>query len=207
MTAIYHITHARNLASILDQGCLWCDNERFERGVNFTGIAYEHIKQRRARCNVPVAKRGVLADYVPFYFAPRSPMLYTIHQGNVNTSGSDQTTILHLVAEVEAITQSGLPFAFTNGHAVMAPCKFYDRVGDLENVDWDLMRSRYWSDTEEDPNRTFRRQAEFLVHSRLPVSQITMIGAATEKRAHEVGQIVAQCGSQIPVEVRQNWYY
>jgi ssDNA thymidine ADP-ribosyltransferase, DarT len=37
---------------------------------------------------VPLAPYGCVADYVPCYFAPRSPMLYKLHKGGVpNYSG------------------------------------------------------------------------------------------------------------------------
>jgi len=83
VTAIYHITHLDNLPAIIQRGCLLCDNGRAAEGVACQGIAHVHIKQRRARKVVPVAPGGTLADFVPSYFAPRSPMLYVINAGGV----------------------------------------------------------------------------------------------------------------------------
>jgi hypothetical protein len=81
MTRVYHITHVQNLQSIIAHNGLWCDNSRQERELDTIGIAHDHIKQRRARRRVHLGAQGTLADYVPFYFAPRSPMLYAIHTG------------------------------------------------------------------------------------------------------------------------------
>ncbi len=83
MTYIYHVTHLRNLKSILESDCIWYDSEIKTRSIETQGIAYEAIKQRRARRPVPTCQQGYLSDYVPFYFAPRSPMLYAIHCGTV----------------------------------------------------------------------------------------------------------------------------
>ena len=73
MTFIYHITHADNLPSIVQEEGLWCDNEMARRTLSHLGIAHAHIKARRARTTVPVAPGDCLADYVPFYFGPRLP--------------------------------------------------------------------------------------------------------------------------------------
>ena len=76
-TPIFHITHVENLASIIREGGLRCDREAAERGLAEVGIAHQHIKDRRAGRRVPLPPGGTLDDYVPFYFAPRSPMLYS----------------------------------------------------------------------------------------------------------------------------------
>lgn len=164
MTLIYHITHLRNLSSILEQEGLWCDGEAAARGVCKTDIAHDHIKQRRARQPVPLGAGGFLADYVPFYFAPRSPMLYAIHQRMIDSYGEGQEEVLHLISSVETVVEKGLRFVFTDGHAVMALSSFYENPTDLSAIDWPLMRSKFWFDTDEAPDRKRRRQAELLVH-------------------------------------------
>src|SRR5262245_34367144 len=108
MIFIYHITHLRNLPSVLEEGGLWCDGEAARRGLCAVAIAHGHIKQRRARRTVPVGPRGSLADYVPFYFAPRSPMLYALHQGGVEGYEGGQEEVLHLVASTDRILQERL---------------------------------------------------------------------------------------------------
>lgn len=102
--------------------------------INYLDIAYERIQDRRARTRVPCGAGGVLQDYVPFYFAPRSPMLYAIHKGNVEGYAQGQNPVIHLVSEAEAIEASGLAFAFTDGHAVMAYADFYDDLDVVEEV-------------------------------------------------------------------------
>ena len=46
---------------------------------------------------VPIGPGGAVSDYVLFYFAPRSPMMYAIHRGNVPTYGELGTGIDYLV--------------------------------------------------------------------------------------------------------------
>ncbi|MBD3884903.1 DUF4433 domain-containing protein [Phormidium tenue FACHB-886] len=63
--------------------------------------------------------RGTLTDYVPFYFAPCSPMLYAIHQGNVPTHSDGQEGVIYLGSTVETVQQANLSFVFTDGHGIM----------------------------------------------------------------------------------------
>ena len=207
MTAIYHITHIRNLASILQDGRLWCDSERIRRQIISVGIAHEHIKQRRARRIVPNCRGGVLADYVPFYFAPRSPMLYTIHKGNVAGYSEGQTPVLHLVSSVENVVENALPFTFSNGHAEMATAQFFELTEDLDKIDWAVMRSGWWNDTDSNSNRKWKRQAEFLVHHSFPVPLFDEIGVISQAVAAEVEQILTSVGRTMSVIPRPNWYY
>jgi hypothetical protein len=165
---IYHITHLDNLAAIIQQGGLLSNTRLQASHQNYRDISYSNIQDRRATKTVPCANQGVLHDYVPFYFAPRSPMLYTIHKGNVPNYQGGQAAILHLVTTVETIAASALVFTFTDGHAAMAYADFYTDLDALEIIDWEVMQSKYWYDTDDDPNRKYRRQAEFLVHHSFP---------------------------------------
>jgi len=206
-TYIYHITHIRNLELILQHGCLWCDNERNTQSLASVGIAHEHIKQRRSVRKVSLGRGGTLADYVPFYFAPRAPMLYAIHTSRVANYADGQKPVLHLVSSAEAVTTGNLPFVFTNGHAEIAYSKFYDNLKDLDQVDWSIMKETWWKDTDDDGDRKRRRQAEFLVHRSFPFSLISAIGVYSGTQAAEVKQILAKYDYQIPVIEQRNWYY
>jgi hypothetical protein len=207
VTDVYHITHLRNLPSILDQGGLCCDVMTGERDLDPVGIAHQHIKERRARRRVPLAAQGTLADYVPFYFAPRSPMLYAIHTNWVAGFSGRQGDILHLVAEAETIRANGLIFAFTDGHAEMSFSSFFEELADLERVDWQIMQETFWNDTAEDGDRKRRRQAEFLVHRFFPWQLIKEIGVISSQVAHTVQALLDAEEHKPVVSVRRKWYY
>jgi len=204
---IYHITPIDNLESIISEGRLLAYNVMLETGTNYTNIAYENIQDRRARIRVPCGAGGVLHDYVPFYFAPRSPMLYTINQGNVPNYTQGQAALIHLVSDVEDIDARGLDFVFTDGHAVMQFTDFFDDLDYLGAIDWDVMESRYWSDTNEDNDRKRRRQAEFLVRNFFPWELITEIGVINYTIQSQVENILQNFTDQTPVRVHKDWYY
>lgn len=207
-TPIYHITHINNLTSILKSGGLIANGRLRRQGINYLDIAHEGIQDRRARTCVPCGAGRVLHDYVPFYFAPRSPMLYAIHRGNVKAYQQGQRPVIHLVSEAEAIEAEDLAFAFTDGHAVIHYTQFFDDLNELDYViDWEIMQERYWRDTEEDGDRTRRRQAEFLVYQFCPWTLITEIGVINSTTQTQVQQILQNFNHQPTVRVYSNWYY
>ena len=74
-TPIYHITHIRNLPSIVRAGCLISDARRRAGEFDCTNIGHMHIKDRRMHRPVPVAAKGILAITFPSNFCVRSVML------------------------------------------------------------------------------------------------------------------------------------
>lgn len=205
MTQIYHITHINNLANIVNSGFLLPDNQVQGTGIQNTNIGHRHIKERRSRRKVKVASGGVLADYVPFYFAPRSPMLYVINAGGIEEYSDGQTPILHLVAELEIVVTAGKGYCFTDRHAELAWAKYYEDIQQLEDaVDWNIMRQRYWSNTDEEKEK---RQAEFLVHQNFEWTFVQKIGVINAEIAVQVGTIFGSADHQPQIEVNPHWYY
>ena len=208
MTPICHITHVANLSGMIAGGGLTCVGELRQRGAGgYRNIAYPHIQDRRAAKHVPCGPGGTLADYVPFYFAPRSPMLYTISRGNVEGYTEGQPPIVHLVAHAEEVVGQGLGFAFTDGHAVIEITDYFDDLADLSKIDWPLMRARYWFDTAEDGDRKRRRQAEFLVHRCMPWELVREIGVMTQAMVGQVQGLVEAAPHRPVVALRRGWYY
>ena len=202
MPPIYHITPIWKLSSIVASGGLNCDAEapQDEKG----GIAHEHIKERRARRPVTVGPGGTLADYVPFYFAPRSPMLYVNYKKRIPTNPQGQDTILHMVSSTELVVENELAFVFTNGHADIVFSDFFDDLGSLGEIDWGIMEAKYWSNSDED---LWRRQAEFLVHNFFPWNCITKVAVANETVQREVVAILDRSQHTPDVVVEPGWYY
>lgn len=206
-TLIYHMTHIANVESILREGRIYCDAVA-ERLLRPRSIAYGHLKAWRASKQVPVPPYGTLADYVPFYFAPRSPMLFAIQRGYVNSSLA-QHEIVYIVSTVEMVQQHGKPFVFTDGHPLSEITCFSNNLAELDEfVDWEVMRSPYWYDCAEYPDRKRKRQAEFLVHAELECALIVRIGVYNPRIQQEVAEIVRKISPHpIPVEAHRDWYY
>jgi len=206
---LFHITHLNNLKGIIESKGLFSDSRVDASGLAINGIAHNHIKERRLKTPVHIAPGGVVADYVPFYFAPRSPMLYAIHRGNVEHFSEGQEKIVYLVSNATDVA-SKCNFCFTDGHATMVFTKFFHDINQLENVvDWEIMKEKFWNDTDEDSDRKRRRQAEFLVKDFFPLELIQYVGVFNNKYLSEVKSIFEQFeGCHHPnFLVKRNWYY
>lgn len=204
---VYHITHVDNLPAIIGGGALLC--KQLVPATGHANIAYGHIQSRRAGQTVPVGPGGSLHDYVPFYFGPRSPMLYASWKGTVPGYNGGQEPIVHLVLDIADVHAAGVPFVFTDGHAIIATSRWFTDLKDLSHVDWPLMKSQFWNDTDQHPDRSRRRQAEFLIHQRVPWRMIKRIATQTQAVADRVNELIAT-SSAAPhpiIKAKPDWYY
>lgn len=206
-TPIYHITHMDCLDSMLSNGGIFAKNECDRRGITPVNISYAGIQDQRATTPVPYGAGGTLHDYVPFYFAPRSPMLFTINKNNVPGYDEGQGPIVHIVSSAQAIESNCVGWVFTDGHAIMQVSEFFYDLKDFDKIDWDIMNSKYWRDTLTDGDRKRRRQAEFLCHHFFPWNLVQEIGVMTAAIGAWVNSVCANKGVPTLVNVHQNWYY
>lgn len=204
---IFHLTHGKNLRGIIADGALFAVGHLAAATSPPISIAHQNIQDRRATTCVPCGAGGILHDYVPFYFAPRSPMLYAIQCGQVQGVTAAQEPLVYLVSTVQAVEAAGLPFVFTNGHAIMALSEFFDDLAHLDRVDWPLMRAKMWNNTSTDGDRKRRRSAEFLVHRRFPWTLVHEVAVMTPRSEAVAWAALARAGHIPRVQVRRNWYF
>jgi hypothetical protein len=69
------------------------------------------------------------------------------------------------------------------------------------------MRSSYWHDIPEYPDRKSRRQAEFLVHQAVEWTLILGIGVYNQAHLAQVNALLAHASHKPPVQVQRRWYY
>ena len=99
---IYHIVHVDKLASIAADGWLWSDAELDSKAVPGTVIGMAHIKEARKNRPLPSFPGLRVGECVPFYFGPRSVMLYMMHAKNAELSyKGGQDPIIHLVVDLQ----------------------------------------------------------------------------------------------------------
>ncbi len=206
---VYHITHINNFRNILMSGGIYSYTALKCNQANHISIAYQDIQDKREHTIIifPDGCCYSLHDFVPFHFAPRSPMLYTVSKGNVSGYTEGQEPLIYIVADTEKIASSYL-YAFTDGHPVMACTNFYYNINELNStIDWDVMRSQYWYNTSDDPDRKRRRQAEFLVWQKLNVSDFSYIAVQTPDMQNIVNECIVSSGYNLNVICRPGWYY
>ncbi|HWE36699.1 MAG TPA: DUF4433 domain-containing protein [Isosphaeraceae bacterium] len=207
---IYHITPGQNLARIVADGCLWSDAEIIVRGGPEAAIGMSHIKKRRLEELTVACHPGTkVGQFVPFYFCPRSVMLYILHRGNspdISYRGG-QGPILHFEADLhEAVSWAdghGLPWAFTDRNAGSYYLHSFRDLAQLSQLGWDHIANPDF----RDPVVKEAKQAEFLVYGSFPWSLVRTIGVISEKHAERVREIVARGDHRPDVQVRTEWYY
>ena len=120
---LYHFTQGGNLPNIMLEGGLVCKHGSVQ--LQKTDIAHGHIQLRRGVRKVPCGSCGTVHDYVPFYLAHRSPMLFSIQMGNVEAyRGKTPSSIVYLVSSLKQIPARGLPYVFTDGNAASSKTGF-----------------------------------------------------------------------------------
>ena len=205
-TWVYHFTHVDHLPTIVRHG-LVADAEAQRDGRIVHEVGDRGVKGRRRRRPVPVGSRTV-ADHVPFYLAPRSPMMYKIHRGGVPQYTGSIHELVYLVTTVELLQEAGASLLLSDRNAAKAVAAFSAEPADWDDlVDWPLMGAERWDSTAEDPERMERRMAECLVHAAVPWSVVGWVAASTQQRADAVREVLDAVGSSARAIVRPRWYF
>ena len=141
-TPVLHFTHITHLPDIAAHGLL-SDTVAQARGLLTSEVGNREIKERRRARPVPIAPGGVVADYVPFYFAPRSPMMFVVDRGGVPEYSGGIDPLAYLVTTVERLVETECRVLTTDRNAVLGLARFRVGADELDDlVDWDLMRAR-----------------------------------------------------------------
>lgn len=205
---IYHIVHVDRLSSIIDERRLWCDAEMVRHPPTGTTIGMNGIKQRRlTELRLTSHPELHVGDCVPFYFCPRSIMLYLIYQANhpelVYRGG--QGPIVHLEADlretVDWAEAKGLSWAFTLSNA--GAYYFEDRcdLKQLDEINWNAVQASIWLKCKEG------KQAEFLIERHFPWKLISRIGVQSRHIYGEVSTCLQAAAHKPRIEIKPDWYY
>lgn len=205
---LYHIVHVDNLASIYGDSCLWSDSVMVQRQSG-TVIGMGRIKQRRLALPVSCHPQTFVGEYVPFYFCPRSIMLFVIHCANHPELAyrGGQQPIIHLEADLNQVVQwaeaNGRRWAFSLSNAGAVYTQFRSELAQLDEINWDAVAARDFrpADVKE------AKQAEFLVQQSFPWHLVERIGVHSQGIAQRVYAAMNGAGHRPSVEIRREWYY
>lgn len=205
---LYHIVHVDRLPSIVAEECLWCDREVARRALPGTAIGMNSIKWRRLNeLRLTTHPDLFVGDCVPFYFCPRSVMLYLIHQGNhpeLSYRGG-QERIVHLEADLYGVVawanENDRRWAFTLSNA---GARYFEDRSDLRQlgeIDWNAVRATDWRQCKEG------KQAEFLLERSFPWHLVERIGVLSHATCRDAVKALPAQGHRPPVQIRRKWYY
>lgn len=202
---IFRITHIDNVRWTLGNG-LHCRSSA-NVDPNYVNIGNLDLIEKRRTRRIPIAPHGTLSDYVPFYFTPFSPMLYNIKTGYNNIPQRPMDEIVILCASLRTLAERGIPYVYTDRHAYLQMARFYSSLGDLDHIDWTILRARDFARNPEDLGKMDRYQAEALVHRHLPCSALSGIVCWSEARQQQVAADVAAAGLGVPVIAKPALYF
>lgn len=132
-------------------------------------------------------------------------MLYTIQKGYNGVTQRDATEIVYLLTTFDRASTS--PFVFSDGHGYNNLSQFFNEKEYLSEVDWSIINSNYWQETEDDPDRKRRKQAEFLIHKELPIDDIVAIVVYDNAARVIVEKKLAENSTVCPIFVKPEFYY
>lgn len=200
---VFRLTHIDNMPWILANG-LHCSTSA-RRDPDFVSIGNTEVIQKRRRTAVPVGPRQTLADYVPFYFTPRSPMLYNIRTGYGVTRRKPEELVI-LVVSLRSLVVHNVPFVISDRHAALQYATFRTTLAGLDNLAWDYWQQRDFKRDQNDPSKFERYNAEALVYRHLPIERIESIVCGGEQpRTRIVG--MENCCGEIEVVCRRRWFF
>ncbi len=205
---IYHIVHLDRLPSVVAEQALLCDAEVVRRSLGGTTIGMTSIKKRRLEeLRLSSHPDLFVGSCVPFYFCPRSVMLYLISRGNDPDLAyrQGQQPILHLEADLRQTVawanQQRVRWAFTLSNA---GARYFEDRCDLQclaEIDWDAVEATDWRSCKEG------KQAEFLIERRFPWELVSRIGVKNAVVYQQVSDLLKGVSHRPKVEVQANWYY
>lgn len=207
---IYHITHLGNLPQVVSLGWLLSDARRIRENRACQIVGMSTIKQRRLHELEVTCHPGTkVGEYTPFYFCPRSIMLYILYRGNhpeLDYTGGQQP-IIHLQADlartIACADQHSVRWAFSDVNAGARYASFYHDWNDLNRINWSAVNAADFRDSVIKDGK----QAEFLLYDAFPWSLVESVGVIDQAVAQQVSTIIATAGHQPPVSVERGWYY
>lgn len=116
-----------------------------------------------------------LSECIPFYFGPRSPMLYVIQHGFNGVKQYNAEDIVYCAIALKDIIVSDIDCFFSDGHALNRMTKFYpkselDRINDI--IKYEDVYTKYWKDSGPFDDTKRRKEAELLVKDEIPPEYI-----------------------------------
>lgn len=204
---IYHICHVDRLPSILESNGLFSDAMVQENDLPGTVVGMSNIKQRRLTVlRLESHPDLFVGQCVPFYFCPRSVMLYMMYVRSSELSyKGGQGPIIHLEADLHETVAwanaNNRRWAFTLSNAGSRYFEDRSDLANLHEIDWDAVQARMWSQCKE------AKQSEFLIEESFPWGLVRRIGVSNNIVYGQVLNALQQQEHKPTVEVKTDWYY
>ncbi len=203
----YRITHIENLPYILEHGLL--NKNHILANPDYIHIGNQEIIDVRTTTKVKIFGYGFLGEYVPFYFTPKSIMLYNIVTGYYHPtvpkrSRNEILVIRCLIEDLADLTD----FFFTDGQGNDLITEHHNDLQYLDEIDWLSIQQSDFTKSDGDYDRPRRYQAEFLVRNKVPLEKIESFNVYNDEAADIVMyELSKKLITNLPVYVRPQYFF
>lgn len=195
---LYHVTHVRNLPSILETGSILADAELDGGRV----IDLSSAENREARRRTSVDEQAFVSEYVPFFLSPDARVWNSVRSRERNVRLAADSTdfaasdFVVLVATVGDLRRADAEFVVGDGDAVAPLTRFATTDSEV-----DRMLVRFALDDGD-----LVLSAEALVRRSVPLSSLSIIGVPSVQARESVKRLLADAGHSIKVAAYQPWF-
>lgn len=147
-----------------------------------------------------------LCDYIPFYFGPRSPMLYVIQHGYNGVTRYEASELVYCIIRIDDIINHSIECVFTDGHALNKITSFYNKTKliELNNlIKYNDVYTPNWIDLD-DVDLKRRKEAELLIKDELPPQFIRGFVVYNEEAAKKFASYGV---SNDKLVIKPNYYF
>jgi hypothetical protein len=160
ISEVFYLAHLDNLNSILTHGIL-SHTDVANRQLQHEDISEDTVQDRRHT-------KG-LHDWVPLYFAKRTPMSSARRRLTPN--------LCLLAVDITKLCKQAQDICFSDGNAAAHATRIHHQASGLaQHLPLDVIRASFWRDHDDG---TLRRSAELLVYPTVPARAITRIEVPT----------------------------
>lgn len=161
----FRLVHIDNIPHVLSFGFVHKDSPN--ANPNYIPIGDQSVIDVRE--SKSLAGGQAIGSYVPFYFGPRSPMLYVVQHGYNGVKQYSPQEIVYCVVLINDLIENNIDCVFTDGHALNFLTSTYGKE-DLPKIDQFIKYSDVYAHnwiSEEDHDIKRRKEAELLIKDEL----------------------------------------
>jgi len=193
---VYYYGLIDNALSIIRKGILPY-NDVYQNKIKHKSFANEEVQNRRNSVKVLMSDSNqyLLHDLSPTYFNPKNPTTFA--------SRKFENAAFIIKLSFNKIIQNKV-YAFSDGNAACKETKFFNSLGDLKKMPWDVLTALKWNSFVDG---TRKRNCELLVYPNIPISYAIEFIVKNNKTLQIIRDHLNKEQVDIPVNINKKYFY